>query len=79
MLPADLRVDGFKNTAYNLGADLGHVDFYARLAGIVVDRLDVSELLDGREVTEDWMLGFVQFPSRYRDSSRLGNRSERKH
>ncbi len=57
MLPADLRADGFKNTAYNLGVDLGHVDAYARLAGIVVDRLDVSEFLDGQEVAEDWMLG----------------------
>ena len=42
MLPRDLRADGFSNTAYNLSVDLSHVDAYARLAQIIVDRLDVK-------------------------------------
>ena len=41
ILPADLRADGFTNTAYNLGVDLKHVDAYARLAEIIVSRMDV--------------------------------------
>ena len=34
LLPADLRADGFSNTAYNLNVDLKHVESYARLAQI---------------------------------------------
>jgi len=41
ILPPDVRADGFQNTAYNLHVDLKHVDAYARLAEMVVDRLDV--------------------------------------
>jgi hypothetical protein len=41
ILPADLRADGFSNTAYNLGIDFKHVDSYSKLAEIVVSRLDV--------------------------------------
>lgn len=41
LLPADLRADGFSNTAYNLNVDLQHVTAYARLAEIAVERLDV--------------------------------------
>ena len=41
ILPRDLRADGFSNTAYNLTVDLGHVQAYARLAQIVVARMDV--------------------------------------
>ncbi len=41
ILPRDVRADGFSNTAYNLGVDLKHVDAYARLAGIIVSRMDV--------------------------------------
>ncbi len=40
ILPPDLRADGFSNTAYNLGVDLGHVEAYARLAEIAAGRLD---------------------------------------
>jgi hypothetical protein len=43
MLPRDLRADGFSNTAYNLGVDLKHVESYARLARIIVERMDVLE------------------------------------
>ncbi len=42
ILPPDLRADGFSNTAYNLAVDLKHVDAYARLAEIIVGRLDVK-------------------------------------
>lgn len=41
-LPPDLRADGFSNTAYNLGVDLSHVEAYAKMAEIVVDKLDVE-------------------------------------
>ena len=40
-LPPDLRADGFRNTAYNLNVDLEHVEAYARLAEIIVQRMDV--------------------------------------
>ncbi|QDT91662.1 DUF1592 domain-containing protein [Gimesia algae] len=43
LLPRDLRADGFSNTAYNLNVDLKHVEIYARLAGIIVDRMDVLQ------------------------------------
>lgn len=39
-LPRDFRADGFSNTAYNLNVDLGHVNAYAQLAAIIVDRID---------------------------------------
>lgn len=42
ILPPDVRADGFTNTAYNLTADLAHVEGYARLAEIIVGRLDVD-------------------------------------
>jgi hypothetical protein len=42
LLPRDLRADGFSNTAYNLNVDLKHVDAYARLAEIIVSRMDVE-------------------------------------
>lgn len=41
LLPPDLRADGFRNTAYNLNIDLKHVEAYARLAEINVERMDV--------------------------------------
>ncbi len=44
LLPRDLRADGFSNTAYNLNVDLAHVEAYARLAQITVDRMDVLKL-----------------------------------
>ena len=42
LLPADLRADGFSNTAYNLSVDLDHVEAYATLATRIVARLDVA-------------------------------------
>lgn len=43
LLPKDLRADGFCNTAYNLNVDLQHVTAYARLAEVIVERLDVPQ------------------------------------
>ncbi len=45
LLPPDVRADGFNNTAYNLNLDLGHIEAYAKLAEIIVDRLDVMKLM----------------------------------
>lgn len=44
-LPKDLRADGFSNTAYALGVDLSHVEAYAKMAEIVVGKLDVPAFL----------------------------------
>ena len=46
ILPPDKRSDGFKNTAYNLNVDLGHVAAYARLAEIIVNRMNVLEFAE---------------------------------
>ena len=43
ILPEDLRADGFSNTAYNLNVDLKHVDAYAKLAEIIVAKMDVMK------------------------------------
>jgi hypothetical protein len=57
ILPRDLRADGFSNTAYNLSVDLGHVEAYARLAEIIVGRIDIKALAtkhtDSRELTDE--------------------------
>lgn len=45
ILPKDVRADGFSNTAYALGVDLSHVEAYAKLAEIVVGKLDVPAFL----------------------------------
>ena len=42
VLPRDERADGFTNTAYNLGVDLEHIQAYARMAQIIVSRMDVK-------------------------------------
>lgn len=42
ILPPDLRADGFSNTAYNLNVDMGHVNAYSQLAGIIVERMDTE-------------------------------------
>ncbi|HAB12803.1 MAG TPA: hypothetical protein DCE47_14050, partial [Planctomycetaceae bacterium] len=41
LLPRDVRADGFSNTAYNLGVDLKHIEAYAKLAAIIVERMNV--------------------------------------
>lgn len=40
ILPPELRADGFSNTAYNLNVDLKHIEAYAQLAEIIVNRMD---------------------------------------
>jgi hypothetical protein len=40
LLPPDLRADGFRNTAYNLNVDMGHVQAYAQLAELIAARMD---------------------------------------
>ncbi|MFP6899633.1 MAG: LamG-like jellyroll fold domain-containing protein, partial [Opitutales bacterium] len=42
LLPPDLRADGFSNTAYNLKVDFKHVEAFAKLAEIVVKRMNVQ-------------------------------------
>lgn len=46
LLPKDLRADGFSNTTYNLGVDLSHVEGYARLASVIVSKMDVPAFAD---------------------------------
>lgn len=59
ILPPDLRADGFSNTAYNLNVDLKHVDAYAKLAEIIVGRMDVGKFAArfsrSRKFTDDDM------------------------
>ena len=43
ILPRDRRADGFSNTAYNLAVDLKHIESYAKLAGIIVSKMDVMK------------------------------------
>ena len=42
LLPPDIRADGFSNTAYNLKVDFKHVEAFAKLAEIIVKRMDVQ-------------------------------------
>ena len=55
ILPPDIRADGFENTAYNLNIDLAHVEAFARLAAIVVSRVDINTIRNDRESTENWI------------------------
>ncbi|MGB7347658.1 MAG: LamG-like jellyroll fold domain-containing protein [Pirellulaceae bacterium] len=63
LLPRDMRADGFSNTAYNLNVDLQHVDAYAKLADIVVGRLDVRPFAQmfrrKLSMTDDDMRGLI--------------------
>ena len=64
ILPPELRADGFSNTAYNLNVDLKHVEAYARLAEIIVSRMDVlkfaAKFSKSRKLsTDDTMRDFV--------------------
>ena len=45
-LPADLRADGFSNTAYNLNVDLKHIDAWAKLAEIIVSKMEVRSFVE---------------------------------
>ena len=59
ILPRDLRADGFSNTAYNLNVDFKHVNAYAKLAEIIVSRMDVEPFVKRfskrRKFTDDDM------------------------
>ncbi len=63
ILPPDLRADGFSNTAYNLNVDLGHVEAYAKLAEIIVERMDVlafaARYSKSRKLTDDSLRGLI--------------------
>ena len=43
ILPADLRADGFSNTAYNLNVDLEHVLAYSQLASKIITKIDIKK------------------------------------
>lgn len=64
MLPADLRADGFSNTAYNLGVDLKHVEAYAQLAEVIVSRLEVVDFAGkfsrNRRLIDNDMRGLIE-------------------
>lgn len=63
LLPPDLRADGFSNTAYNLGVDLKHVDAYAKLAEIIVGRMDAEKFASrysrSKRLTDDNMRDLI--------------------
>lgn len=63
-LPADLRADGFSNTAYNLGVDLKHISAYSDLAGLIVERMDVPAYAKGfsskRRLIDDDMRDLIE-------------------
>ena len=63
-LPAELRADGFSNTAYNLTVDLDHIEAYHELAKLIVDRLDVrafaKRFWGKQRLTDKDMRGLIQ-------------------
>lgn len=63
ILPPDLRADGFSNTAYNLKVDLAHVDAYARLAELIVRKLDAEKFArqfgKKKQLTDDNMRDLI--------------------
>lgn len=63
LFPADLRADGFSNTAYNLNVDLKHVEAYAQLAERIVQRMDVvkfaARFSRRRRLTDDDMRDLI--------------------
>ena len=63
ILPPDVRADGFQNTAYNLGADLQHVEGYARMAELIVRKMDMGKFVgrfsDCQETKDNCLRSFV--------------------
>ena len=63
LLPPDLRVDGFSNTAYNLKVDLKHVQAYNKLAETIVSRMEVkafaARFSRSRLLTDDSMRDLI--------------------
>lgn len=64
LLPRDLRADGFSNTAYNLNVDLKHVETYAKLAEIIVGKMDlgsfVKRFTESRKFTDNDMAKLIE-------------------
>ncbi len=62
-LPAEIRADGFSNTAYNLTVDLAHVEAYSRLAEVIVEQLDVAAFAKRfsklRDLTDKTMIPLI--------------------
>ncbi len=42
-IPADVRTDGFSNTAYNLTVDLKHIEGYSKMGELVGKQIDARE------------------------------------
>ena len=63
LLPADIRADGFSNTAYNLKVDLKHIEAYSTLASLIVEKMDVRAFIDRYNkrlnLTDNSMRGFI--------------------
>ena len=63
VLPKDQRADGFSNTAYNLTVDLKHVESYAKLAQVIVRKMDVvkfsTRFSRKRKLTDDDMRDLI--------------------
>lgn len=64
LLPPDVRADGFSNTAYNLTVDLGHIEAYADLAGILAGKIDVKNFVkrfsSKRDLTDKTMIALIE-------------------
>lgn len=52
-LPADLRADGFNNTAYNLKVSLKHIQAYHKIADLVVEKLKITSFVRPFEKCND--------------------------
>jgi len=53
LLPSEARAEGFRNTAFHLTVDLGHIQAYAELARLVAERLDPAPFLAGTKGVDD--------------------------
>lgn len=64
LLPAEVRADGFSNTAYNLTVDLKHVEAYSQLAEKIVEKLDVAAFAKRfskqRDLTDKTMIALIE-------------------
>ena len=64
LLPAEVRADGFSNTAYNLTVDLVHIEAYSDLAETIVAKLDVAAFAKRfsgtRSLTDKPMIALIE-------------------
>lgn len=62
-LPADVRADGFSNTAYNLTVDLEHIEGFSNLAGWVAGKIDAAAFAkrfsSKRDLTDKTMIPLI--------------------